>query len=584
MTRMARWTCTAILLLLSTTALAQTAQALRLANIFNDHMILQQGKPITIWGWGQPGKKVTVQFAAKSECLAKATAEADTDGKWRVDIKATAASFAPHTITVAQGKQTARISDVLIGELWVTSGQSNMTYGGYFNKELDVPTARVPNFRYCRYNDSWYKPNSDLKTRAQWQPCTPETAGSFAAIPLMIGMRLQRYLNVPVGVINHARGGTQSASWTTRGELEAIAADDAIQKKDLVDYDAECAKWEDPAYAKKVIAEAKAAGRRRMPVDPRSGWSPPAALYNAMVHPLRGLSVAGVFYYQGEGEGNWTERWVQYERVFPSVIRTYRTTFEDKKLPFGIISLAGWGDYNMAPEVSCAWGRFAVIRDIHRRTQLVTPQTGLITIYDTGNHNVHPALKTPVADRSVRWALATVYGKKIEHHGPRFKSMEIKGGKALLTFEMDPYFRFDKGTRPTKGPAPAWQKMPVTFYGYNTKSLKYTGFVIAGKDRRWYPARIKANEPQCVLEATSPFVPEPVAVRYGWACWPDGNAVDHVSRLPMEVFRTDDWPVPPNKAVAAELQKVAKAQAMDRQRREHELALKMLKTAGEANR
>jgi len=595
----------------------QTDPAFRFANIFNDNMVLQCDKPVRLWGWARPGSEVALTIDTEKPAAAapadspkntgeysvtmayvetnappfrtqRVSAKANRSGKWVATLAPMPAGFQPRIIRAQSGGKELALANVLVGEVWVTSGQSNMTWGNYFAKPLIAPGAMYSGIRVFRVNDSWYKPLDDLKARGQWTVCSPQTAGQFPAIPFLYAMYLHRYLKVPVGIVQNARGGTNAISWTSRAHIEAI--DDPLLNQDLADYDKETAAWETEAgrakamadwrelcgkreadYQRKV-ADAKAKGKPvptkprkpRPPQDPRSGWSPPAGLYNAMVRPLQGLVVRGTLYYQGEGEGNWSERWVQYEDVFPAVIDAFRKTFDDPNLPFGIIGLAGWGSSNPTPEVECAWGRFAVIRDIHRRTHLKTPNTGYISIYDLGNEFIHPNWKQPVGERAARWALAKVYGQShIPHRGHQYKSMEIRGDRILLTFEQDP--SFVKPGQTAKGPN--WMELPSTTTGFNDKTMKFNGFVIAGKDRRWYPAKVRQNMDKPALEVWSDLVPRPVAVRYGWACWPQGNACSHQSRLPVPVFRTDDWPVPPNKAQAAKLEEIARRQAEDRELR-----------------
>ena len=195
---------------------------------------------------------------------------------------------------------------------------------------------------------------------------------------------------------------------------------------------------------------AKKAGKKpprlrppRKPGDPRRGWSPPAGMFNAVVWPIRKLAVRGVLFFQGEN--NNFGRWTQYEHTFPRVIASHRAAFGEAELPFGIITMPGWGNFETAPEVACVADGYAIVRDIQTRTHERTPGTGLITIYDVGNSYIHPHWKRPVGERAARWALVKVYGvEDLRHRGPKFREMKKQGSKLLLYFTPDPAF----GTTP----------------------------------------------------------------------------------------------------------------------------------------
>jgi hypothetical protein len=380
---------------------------------------------------------------------------------------------------------------------------------------------------------------------------------------------------------------------------------DALQhvavRETLRRYDAETAIWDQPAEVKRImaawnqavaekkaehekaVAKAKVEGTKeprlrlpKQPADPRSGWSPPAGLFNATVVPIRHLGVRGVLYYQGEN--NVFNRWTRYEHTFPGVPLSFRKAFGDEDLPFGCISQPGWGAFGTDPEVETVTGGYAIIRDIQRRALRDDPNAAMIATYPTGNSYIHPGEKFPVAEYASLWALAKVYGEEIVHRGNRFEKMTIKDGRAYVYFDTDPVV--SERWKHIENNA-SWQVLPQPYQG----KAPIEGFIIAGKDRRWFPAKAqeKRVDGTWTIEVWSDLVAEPVAVRYGWANWPTGNLVGR-ERLPVPTFRTDAWPIVEGvsyseeaKRVAAEkikaMQEQAKGLALDRRIRQMQIDL-----------
>lgn len=618
---------------------------LRFARIFTDHMVLQQDKPICVWGWAGPGAKVTVTLtqdrAAGEAAMAKladkenprrpASPEDDgaysvtvryveknppkmtpqavdvragPDGRWTARFKPAKAGFQPTWIIADAGDRLIALQDVLIGEVWLCAGQSNMVSGNFNRKDREAESADFPGLRYVAWDDAWYKPLDDVRRNISWRACSPESAQRFAAVPYLYGMFLHRYLKVPVGIINVARGGTLGQTWCLREELDGI--DNVIIKTALKDYDAQTATWEDPKQVERImaewektceqvkaeypkkVAEAKAKARKeprlrlpKKPGDPRSGWSPPAGLFNATVMPIRRLGVRGVLYYQGEN--NNFMRWTRYEYTFPKVPLSFRKAFGDEKMPFGCISQPGWGTFGLDPELATISEGYAIVRDIQRRALAGDPHAGLIATYPTGNSYIHPAEKLPVAEYASLWALATVYEKPVIHRGTTYREMKKKAGKLYLFFDVDPIV---KATIKPDTEPPYWLVLPCPREG----KAPLQGFIIAGRDRRWYPAEAKharLDGKHCV-EVWSDLVADPVAVRYGWANWPTGNLVGR-NRLPMPTFRTDDWPIPKGmnytkeaegqcREMLGRLRAEGERQALDRKKRQMQVDLPNLET------
>ena len=600
----------------------------RFARILSDGLVLQQEKPIKIWGWAKPDTQVSVTLtqdaaigtsavevavqAGTRQAIAGKTSDdysvtmryeetnppkfvqqsvvatAGVDGKWTVTFAPAKASFQETWIIAESGGNTLAVDNVLIGEVWVCAGQSNMGWGNFNRKDRVAGSSDCPGMRYVAWHDSWYKPLDDVRSNIRWQECSPESAKKFSAVPYLYGMFLHRYLKVPVGIINVARGGTTGDTWCLREELDGLQH--ITVKESLRKYDAETSIWDKPAEVKRIRAEweqavvdkkaehgkavatAKAEGKKeprlrlpKQPADPRSGWSPPAALFNATVIPIRHLGVRGVLYYQGEN--NVFGRWTRYEHTFAKVSVSFRKAFGDENLPFGCISQPGWGAFGTDPEVETVTGGYAMIRDIQRRALKGDPNAAMIATYPTGNSYIHPGEKFPVAEYASLWSLAKVYDQPVVHRGNQFEKIVIKDGKAFIYFDSDPVV-YEQWKHIENNAS--WQVLPQPRQG----KAPIEGFIIAGKDRRWYPA--KAQERRIAgtwtIEVRSDLVARPVAVRYGWASWPTGNLVGR-ERLPVPTFRTDDWPIVEGVSYSEEAKKASSEKIRAMQEEGKQLAL-----------
>jgi len=557
-------------------------------------------RPRPNWpSWKAPTPRGAPKLAAQT-----LRTKAGPDGKWSVEFSPAKASFQPTWLIARSGEGLLIVQNALVGEVWVCAGQSNMGWANFNRKDREAASADFPGLRYVAWDDSYYKPLDDVRRNIQWQVCSPQTAQRFSAVPYLYGMYLHRYLKVPVGIINVARGGTLGQTWCMREELESI--DSPIIQTVLRDYDAQTTMWEDPKQVERIMAEweraceearkaheqkaaqARAEGKPeprlrlpKRPGDPRSGWSPPAGLFNATIMPIRRLGVRGVLYYQGEN--NNFLRWTRYEYTFPKVPVSFRKAFGDDELPFGCISQPGWGQFGLDPEIATVAEGYANVRDIQRRALAGDPHAGMIATYPTGNSYIHPGEKLPVAEYASLWALATVYDQAVVHRGPVYREMERRDGKVYLFFDPDPLVQAQ--VKPGQDP-PAWLVLPVAREG----NAPLEGFIIAGADRRWYPAQARHTklDGKWCIEVWSPLVEDPVAVRYGWANWPTGNLVGR-NRLPAPTFRTDDWPLAEGANYTPEvaeqcrenlsqLREQAELQALDRKIRQMQLDLPLLET------
>ncbi len=623
------------------TAASDDPPVFRFANIFTDNMVLQQEKPIRVWGWAKPGATIAVTLTQERSAVEKVIAElatdasplippstaedddsyavtvryieknppkmetqreetkAGADGRWSAEFPPAKASFLPTWIVAVTGDEAIALQNVLVGEIWLCAGQSNMGWSNFNRNGREAASADFPGLRYVAWHDSWYKPLADVRSNINWQMCSPESAQKFSAVPYLYGMYLHRYLKVPVGIINVARGGTLGQTWCMRDELDTI--NNELMNTVLKEYDAETATWDDPQQVERIMAEwekeceqkkaeheqkvaqAKAEGKKeprlrlpKKPGDPRSGWSPPAGLFNATVMPIRNLRIRGVLYYQGEN--NNFLRWTRYESTFPKVPVSFRRAFGDEELPFGCISQPGWGTFGVDPELATVAEGYAIVRDIQRRALKDDPRAAMIATYPAGNSYIHPGEKLPVAEYASLWALAKVYGAPVVHRANQFQRTEKRDDRIYLYFDSDPVV-YDRWKQIEDNAY--WQVLPCPREG----KAEFQGFIIAGNDRRWYPAKAKHTklDGTWTVEVWSDLIDDPVAVRYGWANWPTGNLVGR-ERLPLPTFRTDEWPLPEGESYSEEakqrsrenidhLKQEGERHALDRKIRQMEIDL-----------
>jgi sialate O-acetylesterase len=551
-------TFTRFLLLAPTLLLAAPAlhADVKLATIFGDHMVLQQEMKLPVWGTADPGETVTVKVGTDT---AKTTAGAD--GKWRVDLAPLPDGTPPVTLTVT-GKNSVTISDVLVGDVWLCSGQSNMgfslgggmTFGGVNDAPKYVAAANDPQMRLFRMDrtDS-IDPQTDAK--GTWEVCTPETASPFSAVGYLFGHELRQVLHRPIGLIDNAVGGTPAQAWTSLSGLEKepmlkpyvetyeqnkanFAQATADHPAKMAAYFAKMKVWRQSDAVKKATAElkawqeavaaAQAAGQQPPPrprpargaplpvPSPDGGPRAPTVLYNALIAPLIPLAIKGVAWYQGEN--NHTEG-LAYRTIFSNMIRDWREKWGEGDFPFVYVQLAcfkGNGPFQNWPYV----------RESQLKT-LAVPKTGMAVAVDVGNpENIHPTDKQDVAHRVALAALHVAYGRDLVYSGPIYDAMQVQGNAVRLTFTHE-----GGGLIIGAAPwvAPGQQPIPTD---------KLYGFTIAGSDKKWVPADAKIDGNAVVV--SSPNVAAPVAVRYDWANAPKGNLYNK-EMLPASPFRTDEW-------------------------------------------
>ncbi len=490
----------------------------KLPAIIGDNMALQQGIPVPIWGWADPGEEVSVTFDGQTK-----TAKAGDDKKWMVKLDALKAGKQGE-MTI-KGKNTLTLKNVIVGEVWVNSGQSNMEFGmgGTLNAKEEIANAKYPNIRLFTVTKSVKEePQSDCV--GKWEECSPATAGGFSAVGFFFGRKLHQSLEVPVGLIHTSWGGTPAEAWTTTATMKA---DDDL--KPIVDrFEASKANFSQAAYDKKMeefkaatakwkeeSAESKAKGEPTLPAPkppkpPAQLYGPnsPSTLYNGMIAPIIPFAIAGATWYQGESNAG---RAFQYRKLLPAMITDWRKAWGQGDFPFMIVSLANF----MARKPEPADATWAELREAQMLTAINTPKTGIGMAIDIGDaKDIHPKNKQDVGLRIALQALKIAYNKDIPFSGPVYDSMTVDGANAKVKFK-------------------------YVFGGLEAKDGELKGFAIAGEDKKYYWATAKIDGDTVVL--SSDKVATPVAVRYAWADNPECNLYNKAN-LPAVPFRTDKWP------------------------------------------
>ncbi len=484
---------------------------IKLPAMLSDHMVLQRDRPVPIWGWADAGEKIIVAIAGQTH-----ETEADAEGKWRVDL--TPLSVGKPLTLVVEGNNRVERTDILVGEVWVCSGQSNMQWSVVNSKDaqLELLTANHPQLRLITVNPKGSQtPSEDFE--GQWQACTPKTVPNFSAVGYFFGLQLHKSLNVPVGLIDNAWGGSSCEAWIRRDLLDA----DPIYGPLMERWKANEAKYESgeaqTAYEKaladweQVKTEGKKPGRKpQSPEVLMEGQHRPANLFNARVLPLVPYAIRGAIWYQGESNAS---RAYQYREMFPLMIQNWREVWGQGEFPFYWVQLA---DY-LAEKPEPSESSWAELREAQTMTLDRLKNTGEAVIIDIGEGNdIHPVNKREVGLRLARWALARDYGMKIPCESPRYESMAQADGKLLVTF----------------------RSCGAGLHVYDHRDLR--GFAVAGEDKKWVWAEAKLVAPNQV-EVWSEAVSAPVAVRYAWADNPVCNLMSK-KRLPVTPFRSDDWP------------------------------------------
>ena len=484
--------------------------------LFTDGAVLQRGVPVPVWGTADDGEKVTVKFQGQE---VGTTAK---DGKWLVKLAELKAG-GPYTLKI-EGKNKVEVVDVLVGEVWICSGQSNMEWTLAKAAEFEAAKAKADDPMLRLYTVPKFVSDEPMETmnrkespgQRAWLSSDPESAAKFSAVGYFFGRDLRKALNVPVGLIHTSWGGTAAEAWTSRKALESDPSlkgllDDYARALDR--YPAAMEKYKaDVVEYRKRVEEAKAEGKAA-PTAPRKPQGPTdphvTGLYNAMIAPLVPYAVRGATWYQGEANAG---RAFQYRTLLPAMIKDWRASFGNDDLTFLIVQLAPYRKIVQEPAES----DWAELREAQLLTTHALPKVGMAVITDVGEENdIHPKKKEPVGARLALAARAIAYGEDIVGSGPEYIRNSVKGNKVTLRFK-----NVGKGLVAKDGPL--------------------RGFAVAGEDRKFVNAEAEIVGDAVVVHSDK--VPNPVAVRFGWANYPVVNLWNK-DGLPATPFRSDDFPM-----------------------------------------
>ena len=481
--------------------------AVKLADVFKRHMVLQRDIKVPVWGTAAVGQEVRVELNGR-----KASTRADAKGNWKLALDPMPAG-GPYKMVVT-GERRIVLTDVLIGEVWLCSGQSNMqvTVKHSVNGAEEVKKADDPMIRLCvvRPNST---PEPQTSARLSWRVCSPQTVGGFSGVAYFFGRELRKALKVPVGLIKSSVSGTPAEAWMS---WEALRADPDFQpiidhyRKSLAGFPPKKAAY-DKAYGewRKAWKAARAEGKK----GPRPPWPPfgpghkqaPAGLYNGSILPLAPYALRGVIWYQGE---NNADRSYQYRKLFPALIADWRQVWGQGDFPFLFVQLAPYSRYGKSSSLP-------ELQEAQLLTWKTAPNTGMAVTIDLGEEkDVHPKNKQDVGLRLGLLARALVYGEKIVCSGPIYDAMRIEGDRVRLSFKR-------------------------VGGGLTAKGGELQGFTIAGADKKFVPAKAEIDGREVAVSSAA--VKAPVAVRYAWASFPRCNLYNKEG-LPASPFRTDDWP------------------------------------------
>ena len=459
---------------------SSAAADITLPSIFSDHMVLQQNSTPKIWGTAEPGQELTISFNEQEMKV-----KADANGNWETKVK-TGGAGGPYQLQIAGADSKIIYDDVMIGEVWICSGQSNMEWpiSKSLNPEIEIAKAKdYPNIRlFTVQHNASPTPLTEFSKAIPWSKCSPETIGDFSATAYFFGRKLNKDLNVPIGLIHVAWGGTRCEAWTEPSALKDIPIVEPLLEH-----------WET--------------------ADEPNSQHRPGNLFNGMISPLKNVNSSGVIWYQGEAN---VGRGKQYQSLLPALIKNWRTHLGNDQLPFLIVQLAPYRYETKEPEA------LAELWDAQLKTHRRVPGTGLVVTHDIGDvKNIHPKNKQEVGRRLALWALAKQYNKRLPEEeqefvycGPLYESLSVLENKAIITFDHS-----DGGLK-------------------SRDDVALTGFTVCGEDKVFHPAVATIMGDR--VELVSDKVLVPVAVRFGWDDSAELNLVNDAG-LPASPFRTDDF-------------------------------------------
>lgn len=482
-------------------AAIRLSAAITPAALFQDGAVLQQGKPVPIWGTADPGEKIVVEFASQTR-----ETTADADGSWSVTLDPLVACAEGRELRLV-GKNEIRRKDILVGEVWLCSGQSNMVLlvRNAKNAATEIASSDYPlvrQFEVARVSAE----SPSRQTTGKWVACAPQSVGEFSAVAYFFARELYRKLKVPVGIINSSWGGTKIESWMSASALRSTPAsayyltrwDKKLKKYSGQLQSSQAGPSQDDAVSGSGIAQPSSTPEA---LDPKFA---PSGLFNGMIHPLIPAALAGIVWYQGEANSG---RYQDYEALFLTMIKQWRRDWSSAELPFFFVQLP-----NYEPPEDQTRQQWAFFREAQAKA-LQLPGTGMVVTLDVGEAgNIHPIDKQDVGYRLAARILESHYGAPIGNPIPVFAGAQVEGDSLRLTFR-------------------------------NAKTLRLQseisgGFELAGSDRIFYPA-VARIEGECLI-VQSGQVSAPVAVRYAWSNNPP-IALFNGDGLPVPPFRSDTW-------------------------------------------
>ena len=497
---------------------APASAQLRLPAIISDHMVVQRSKSVPIWGWADPGESIVVSFGGQSKSTI-----ANSDGRWIIRLDSMFAAAEPQSMFVHAAKQDMKIEikDVLIGEVWLGSGQSNMAMA--VSSAKDFPKEKAdsdfPRIRMFK-EESMANSEPQSQCKGKWLVASAETVGSFSATLYFFGRELHQRLDVPVGLINSSVGGTPIESWIpafAQSQSQELRATFLENQRAYAEFDEEAARERyerELAKWKLKSDEAKAAGQP-VPAKPfdtretRNRRGGPGYLFDGKIAPLIPYSLRGIVWYQGEANAT-PGKGELYKFQLPLLVSQWRGLWGEE-LPFAWVQL---------PNYKREGDDWMLVQQAMLET-LRLDKTGMAITVDIGDpDDIHPKNKQDVGHRLALWALGDVYSMYAEEiSGPVPAQFEVAGSEFVVTFRH------------------ASTGLTLSTQSTSTDGVK--GFEIAGADHTWMTgqARIEGNQ----LFVSNPQVIEPVAVRYAWAANPDCNLFNKFG-LPASPFRSDNWP------------------------------------------
>lgn len=478
--------------------------SIKLPAIIASHMVLQQNSKVALWGWADVGEEVAITTSWNNRTVHITTG---SSGKW-ITYVSTGKAGGPYSITF-KGHNELIIDDILLGEVWLASGQSNMeffvgkprngSYTGTINYEQEIKDANFDKIRQIDvHNRNADEPQQDFK--GDWKLCSPQTVHTFSAVAYYFAREIHKATGYPVGFINSTWAGTAIESWTKKEVLES----DADFKGLISRYNEQVRNYPKVAEEFKLAMDTwrqdSSKPKPATVVKPNPDKSP-FRLYNAMIAPLIPFTLKGVIWYQGESNAT---RAYQYRKLFPAFIRSWRNDFKNSNLPFYFVQISPHRSQN--PE----------IREAQLLTYRNVPNTGIVVTTDNGDSlDIHPRNKKLVGERLSLWALRNQYGKKnLVVSGPLYKSMKVDGNKIRIEFDFA-----GEGLRAKEGG-------------------ELTEFTIAGEDQKFVAAKAVIEGNKVVV--WSDDITKPAAARFAWKNIPNPNFYN-MAGLPASPFRTDSW-------------------------------------------